>query len=546
MFEALAEKTAKELFEKESDGFTFIENFINDEFLRQFDVDENFRLPLNQQDIIYYLNKFGTINNSTPYANKIINFLNFLINTTNIVVQKIGVTYDIDDYILNGIPEEIEKSSNSLNYDDIFNSNDKVVGLYKDLTRHMFEKGNHLGTLVTSGASGNHYSLGSSFLSYGYRIDSENLVSKKFTKEALFDGLADDEDFYNAALSSRNALLQTVDAIPASGYIYRKLSHLLPDVKVWEGSHYCGNTRTLPVFINNDNFHKYKGRNFISNGEIDTISDYNKESVINNKVGILSPIFCKAPDKKLCKTCLGIHSNGLTGFGPIGIFTAMMFSSDITQALLSTKHLQFVVVKHVPENLKKYISYEYEKEGFVILQDLTSEQVSEIVDNYTPPFKEYTLTKNRKKGEVLFEVKNTKDNTLVNTSLNSLLGNLKHLIEATGEEYKGISDPVHYYSKYIEFGDKVDFKINPVHYEIILSVTWRDNDDPTKLKRYDEEDTENGTVLGIPGALMNRDSILDLLLFERIRNTISDYKLIAVENEKRKHSELESFLLGEI
>ena len=147
---------------------------------------------------------------------------------------------------------------------------------------------------------------------------------------------------------------------------------------------------------------------------------------------------------------------------------------------------------------------------------------------------------------MLFEVKNTKDNTLVNTSLNSLLGNLKHLIEATGEEYKGISDPVHYYSKYIEFGDKVDFKINPVHYEIILSVTWRDNDDPTKLKRYDEEDTENGTVLGIPGALMNRDSILDLLLFERIRNTISDYKLIAVENEKRKHSELESFLLGEI
>jgi len=474
-----------------------------------------------------------------PY--NVIKFIGIINEFTGFVSEYSGVTFDIDDFILNGIPEAIEEAHSSLNKDDIYTTSAKIVDLYKELTDHFYNKGYHIGALVKSGTRGNIFNIGNSFLSYGYRIDSESFVSPHYTEASLFDGLESERDFYNSALSSRNALLQAVDAIPASGYIYRKLSQLLLNVKLDERLDFCGSTNLLNVYLTENNLHYYLGRNVLLNNMRVTLTLDNVEryKLLNTEVQMYTPVTCKSSDKHVCKTCMGQHSKGLENYSNIGIFTAMIFSSIITQSLLSAKHQQFVTINRLSEHLSEFMYYDFNIDTneitFKLKCDIEESKFS-FIEQYLAPYKEVELLKNYTKNSIVIRVL---DNTVKNIDMNSALSELESLLECYREN-SNITDFQVYYNRFISFIQKMNIKVDSIHVELILSQMARNTNKASYL--FNERQDEDYTILGITKSLLSKSNIFDLLVFERIKDTLSNPELI-LGDSRNEVSELETFFL---
>lgn len=510
--------------------------WLNETAREMLDVDEDRFTSLHYGDIIDVVSAIAEEKGDT-HAEQIVLFVNRLILETNKLVAEVGVTYDVDDFILNGLPTEITDALDSLDLSNIYENNSKVNDLYQKTMNHFIHSGSHIGALPASKARGDKYALGCSFLAYGYRLDSDSIVQPDFIRDSLFDGFQSETGYYNAALSSRNALLQAVNAIPDSGYIYRKLSQLLSNSTLDTSIDYCGSTVGVEQSVPMDHFvYPYEGRYAIHKGELLYLGDeenhkkFKKGDVYN----LLSPITCRAPGKSYCRTCVGDLANGIDKYDSTGIISGMEISEKNTQTLLSSKHLQFLILSFMDHYMTNYCEYNHEKQTFVLTEDITQEE-SNHLQTYEAPFVSVTFTGHRNKGQDAIVIN---DSRVTNIDMNSLLAQFKRLIECH-VEYRGISDFNYYRKLLMDFLFKSGLDIDPVHFEVMISNMCRVDSDPSKVHK--ELPDEPYTVQGLSASLFDKSNTFDLLIFERVRETLRRYSRF---NKDDEFSVIENFFIN--
>lgn len=471
---------------------------------------------------------------------KLLHFKGFLNFVYGLIVKRTGVTYSIDRYLLNEdyIPKELIEQHEQIDKTDIYNSNDKIVEIYKKATDYFYQTGNHLGCMVKSGTRGNFYNIGNAFISFGYRIDSDSIVRPDYCNENLINGLKTTKSLYNSAISSRNALLQAVESIPDSGYIYRKLSLLLKEVEVVDKD-FCGTTHTETIELDEGNRKFFIGRNINHNGEIVNL---NKDNIGNyyGNINLYSPMTCDEKGYKVCKCCVGDYSNKVLKYGNNGIFSGMKFSEQITQSLLGTKHLQFVIFNKLHDKLKELIKYDNNRKAFIAIKDfeLTNEVYNILVEEVIP-FESYSLILEEsevgmtiQKNETVYVIESDR---ILNKDMNSILTELKGLMELYNldlhSSYSSLNEDQEksYFKTFIEFLNKNGIILDSVHIEFMIMCMTRQTHNPSLLWKDDKE--SHYIVLGLSKALLHSANIFDVLLFERIKNTLKNYTIVTEENE---------------
>jgi hypothetical protein len=533
--EELKTMSAKDWFLiDEETGKRFIDSYLEKKFRELIGEKEDIDTTNIVKEVEDYINAGNEID---PV--KVVEFHGILNYISTRILQVVGITYSVDDFIDNGVPEEIIKEHDSIDKSNLLICTPKIDAVYDKLTDVLYERGNHLGVLVRSKTRGNSKNIGNSFLAYGYKLDSDSSVIPRYVNKSLFDGISEAEDLYVSAVSSRNALLQAVSSIPDSGYLYRKLSQLVKDVKLSNNDscyiHPELNEFLIKINITEDNKNIYLERNIQYEGEDYYLTKENINDFVGKTVRIYSPITCQDPEPYgVCKRCYGGFHKGLENYTNTGIFSAMLFCSQVTQSLLSSKHLQFVNLSKFPHYVKERIEYDPDRNVYIAKEDF-SESFSRTNDttinfnsinmdiNFQYPVInkiENGKTYSFKKGDVVFNLSN---DVFYSVDMTAGLKRLNQLFDIP-EAIKYYRENLELYLKdFSNFCNSVLNRFESIHLEIFISMMARNLDEPKRLYRWHL--AESYEIKGLSNALMNKHPF-DVLLFERVKETLSGTEIL--------------------
>jgi len=375
-------------------------------------------------------------------------------------------------------------------------------------------------------------------------------------------GLNNITDFFIVSILARKALITSHKRVKDSGYLTRKLSLLLIDSFLSEEDD-CGTDEYTEVLIDSkDTAKRYNLRYFLNEDEecLEKFDMKLHENLIGQTLKFRSPIKCKCKDGKICHTCYGDLSN-INNDIHIGILAVLELTEQLTQKLLSAKHLQTTMSDVIdwPEEMLKYfivdkgsIYIDTDKEksgGFVVIDDddLDKDDDNNLIvskfsirsrlgneTDITPPIR---LVVSRTIAD-LIETNPVRDsNNKITMSIKSLCGindaiftfNLENnelstslqaiidLIESS--DHLGITNIDEMTNKFLELLNEGDIGLNAVHAELILRELCRDASDLTKKpERYDDE--ENYEILKVSDGIFNSPSSAVSLSFEHLKKQI--------------------------
>ena len=487
------------------------------------------------------LDDFYKENTYTTYEQdeKIIRLLQRLNYISSNLVKNNIITYDIE-YLINN-PDYIKKYKkeiNSIDKTDVLNAYEKISKIndkYIDILR---KNKNKLVLLVDSGTRGNKYALTNSLLSNGYKINNKSEIIPEYINQSYIEGITEPNDVYKLAVSARNAILINANNVSDSGYIERKLNLLTKEI-YYSKEDDCNTNRTVKVKITDKNYKLFNSRYIKENNKIICIDKEHLKQYIGKTVDMFSPVVCQSSDNGICKKCYGENIKYLYKYDKIGLMSSSIFSNFVTQALLSSKHLQFIRLPKKPDCIKyidgkyiisidAYIEYKAKDEEFIIKPKDSNEQEF----SFSIPFSiENDFSINASKGDVIIDVSNK---SVKNKDTKSLLKLIKSVLEKTGD-FKDIND----INTYLEIMHNLSMKVNPnlqlIHIELILSTMIRTKD----YKLYRNNNSKKPIIMGITKVLKNIHNIVDLLAFERISQTLSRFDLLYSDTE---YSSIEDLL----
>jgi len=159
-------------------------------------------------------------------------------------------------------------------------------------------------------------------------------------------GYNDITEYLINCIGARKSLITAKTQVKNSGYLTQKLSFLTVDEKFSKTEHDCGSVFYLPVKIKNEKFlSKLSGRWFYDE-EVNQLNliDETRFDLVGKEILIRSPITCASEDG-ICEVCYGeLHKINKISLPDtpelnIGIIATLILTNQITQKLLSTKHL---------------------------------------------------------------------------------------------------------------------------------------------------------------------------------------------------------------
>jgi len=381
-------------------------------------------------------------------------------------------------------------------------------------------------------------------------------------------GLKNITDFFIVSILARKALITSHKRVKDSGYLTRKLSLLLMDTFLSTDDD-CQTDEYSEILIDSkDTAKRYNLRYFFNENEncLERFDTKLHENLIGQTLKFRSPIKCKCKDGKVCHTCYGDLAN-VNNDIHIGILAVLELTEQLTQKLLSAKHLQTTasdVIDWPKEMLQYfivdkgsiYIDTEKEKSGaFIIIDDddidRDDDDNSIIVSKFsirsrlgteidiTPPIKlsfSRTITDliennpvRDSNNKITMSVKSlcsindaiftfNLENNELSTSLQAIID----LIESS--DHLGITNIDEMTNKFLELLNEGDIGLNAVHAELILRELCRDANNLTKKpERYDEE--ENYQILKVSDGIFNSPSSAVSLSFEHLKKQIQSPEL---------------------
>lgn len=391
----------------------------------------------------------------------------------------------------------------------------------------------------------------------GLKPDLEGMIIPETIDTNFTMGLRNITDFFINACGARKALITSHERVKDSGYLTRKLILLLIDTTLSEIDD-CQTDEFVELFIENEQtLNRVHARYYYDENTNETIlinSDTDRH-LIGETIQLRSPIKCKCEDGKVCRTCYGdlSYANEHLHIGVLGV---LYLTAQLTQILLSTKHLLKTKSGKIEwdENFQKFfivdknnVMLNDDVKGIELIIDhdnIESEDGIRYIEKFKVSAKEgktkkiydinspikLTITPdlelrlNGGMGDDIYVVKQKYISDLVcfnyrleNKELSSSLESIQDLIESS--DHLGLTNIDDIVNTFVSLLNESGIKIQAIHIELIIRCMIRDiNNQIFRPERFDDENEY--TVLKVSDAITKSQSPSVGLAFERVKQQL--------------------------
>ena len=168
-------------------------------------------------------------------------------------------------------------------------------------------------------------------VSKGYCSDIVGNITKVPT--AISDGY-NIQEYYTAASEARNGFYVKTNAVRTPGYLARKATMAASNVKLTGTD--CKTKKYLELFITKTNIGTILNRYHSVNGKLVLITKDNSDKLINTKINLRSPLYCKQKNG-ICPICYGTTADSLDTIN-IGILSAGALNMVAVNVMMGLRH----------------------------------------------------------------------------------------------------------------------------------------------------------------------------------------------------------------
>jgi hypothetical protein len=404
--------------------------------------------------------------------------------------------------------------------------------------------------LIHSGSAINKDQLTQSLLSVGLKPDLAGYVLPEPIDSSFLRGLNNVEEYFVNAIGGRKALITNFKQVRNSGYMARKLALNAITHKIDQSTQFCNTTHTLNLKIQ-DRLHakRLAGRYFLENGKPVFHSESDLLEMIGQDVKLFSPITC-CNETGVCQYCYGnlakynatIHA---------GLYGTLLISEQLTQRLLSSKHLlktRSIKIDWPEEFLKSFTVERTEiiadpevKRIFIAIEDISDDEENngKYVSNKIQILKENEKVKKtlnipvdlylekeiwetaieHEDGSLELKLNNESDLVffifIENNELSASLQKLLNIFEKESYEDFNLM-----YSDLIFLFNENGIRSQSIHIEMILRGFVRDDTNIILRPNFSGIDMPQYQILKLNQAILNSPSLTNSLSFERIENQL--------------------------
>ena len=422
---------------------------------------------------------------------------------------------------------------------------------------------NCLYNFINSGCGINPKQFEEVFVSLGVKADIYGNIIPEIIDTNLVNGFRNVKDFYINSISARKALILSFSNVKESGYLTRKLSLLQIDNRTDPSFERCDTKHFLKVSVFNKNvFENIIGRIMVNPDGTETLITKKHSDIIGTEIMIRSPITCNG--KFVCKSCYGPHITKLNQRLHTGILSVLILTNQLTQRLLSAKHLLSTKTKKInwSENFKEifqldrniikrkkedyFISFKLIKtdatengEELIKVNKFTihNKEFKEVVNygiNFIPTpellnFLQNDKLRYLKKDDVYtIYLGNLKDMNLFyinieNNELNHVLKHILHVLEnnkyLSQEKFQDYNFLFNYMTKIL---NEANIKLYSSHLELIIRGLLKNGKNINKNLKWNKKKLPKYKIVRVSNAIINSRSVANGLVFERIKNQFTD------------------------
>jgi len=169
-------------------------------------------------------------------------------------------------------------------------------------------------------------------VSKGYCTDIVGNITR--IPKAISDGY-NIEEYYTAASEARNGFYIKTQAVRTPGYLARKATMAAANVKLDDKK--CQTKRYLNLLVTKKNINTIQNRYYVDDkNELVLITKENSQKLINKKINLRSPLYCKNKDG-ICPICYGELANQLNTRN-IGILAAGALNMVAVNIMMGLRH----------------------------------------------------------------------------------------------------------------------------------------------------------------------------------------------------------------
>ena len=413
------------------------------------------------------------------------------------------------------------------------------------------------GRLLRCGSAVNKDQMRQAFVNIGVKpglMDGELMPEPIDT--SFVRGMRGVEDFYICAVGSRKALTTNYKQVKTSGYLSRKLVLLVANHVVDPNLEDCGTGHGVQLTVQSEDHASRLGGRYVStlinpDWHLSTVDEM--RAMIDQEIFLRSPITC-AGKHGICHKCYGELARANSSIHA-GIYGVLVISEQITQRLLSSKHLLKArpTKIHWPDEMQVHFSVE---RAAIIAESSIDKvyvrsddvEIDEDEERMATSVFYYKVTGKHGRTKVTTPVpiyldEDTWESTesddgeisvtpiqesavfhvpVANTDLSEALHSIFNLIER--DEVTSYHDA---YARLLGFLGKSELRTPSVHAEIILRAMVRSTADVMARPDFsDGPDEPPYVVLKLTPAILNSPSVTNSLAFERVKAQLTGTEIL--------------------
>jgi hypothetical protein len=440
--------------------------------------------------------------------------------------------------------------------DSIHEAEEKMNKIFKnEFVVKLKEKNTCLKPYLNSGVGMSPKQLREVFFLIGYKPNLRGEVIEKPVNNSFLNGIDDVLDYFHAGIGTMKALITNHRNVKLSGYLTRKLLLLMLDTK-FSTEEDCKTKYYLLVdvrsqFILNMLAHKY----YLDpeTNELKIINPKKDKHLIGQKIKIRSAITCCAKDGGVCKTCYGKLLYDVNKQFHPGLLAVFKFTVDLTQKLLSSKHLLVVNADIIEwtEDILEYFDVENSmltpkknfkikfKKDKIMYDELNRPYVENfnIIISRTESIELDFPTKIIISGELLkminkspdfsIQTKNIPENGLTyiteNKEFAKSLNQIQQILE-TSDHLLNTQNIHTIINKLYELLEENGIFLSSSHIEMIFKRLIRNTDNIEESLDFSKSPLDPYVVLRVSSAILNSGSPLLALSFEKVKQQLKNPK----------------------
>jgi hypothetical protein len=425
------------------------------------------------------------------------------------------------------------------------------------------------GRLLRCGAAVNRDQLRQAIVSVGVKpgLQDGELIPEPIDTSFL-RGMRGPQDMYICAGGARKALVTNYRQVKDSGYLARKLVLLVSGHSIDPDLFDCGTRHGIRTSVlSADHAHRLAGRFVCGPAEDPSVhaQEMSEEELLGNigeEIILRSPVTCAGPSG-CCHVCYGSLARTNAGIHA-GVYGTLVISEQITQRLLSSKHLlkarptpiewppeftaAFTVERAtiVAESIvdKVYVEVsdleEAEAEGdgdeggrttTVFYFRVAGRQARTKITVPVPIFLDEDAWEGREDDEGLLAITPVPEVPIfqvlvTNTDLSEALRDIFRLIER--EE---LSDHHEAYNRLAALLEKSAIHTPSVHAEMILRALARDPADNMARPDFSGGEEPPVAMLKLMAAILTSPSVTNSLAFERVKAQLVGFEILQKQGE---------------